>query len=50
LGYILYQSRPNEEDEIVACGGRSLRGAKFNYTVIELKILGVVEARNKYRY
>jgi len=30
LGYILYQSRPTGEDGIVACGGRSLRGAELN--------------------
>jgi len=42
LGHILYQSRPNGENGIVACGGKNLRGAEFNYTVTELEMLGVV--------
>jgi len=46
----LTQSRPNKEDGIVACGGRSLRGAEYNYTVTELEMLSVVEALNKYRH
>jgi len=45
--FILYQSRPNEDDGIVACGGRSLQRAEFNYTVTELKMLSVVDALNK---
>jgi len=50
IGFLLTQSRPNREDGIVACGGRSLRGAEYNYTVTELEMLGVVEAINKYRH
>jgi len=50
LGYILYQSRPNEPDGIVACGGRSLRGPEFNYTVTELEMLSIIDALNKYRH
>jgi len=44
IGFLLTQSRPNKEDGIVACGGRSLRGAEYNYTVTELEMLSVVEA------
>jgi len=50
VGYILYQSRPNEPDGIVACGGRSLRAPEFNYTVTELKMLSIVDALNKFRH
>jgi len=50
IGYILYQSRPNDVDGIVACGGRSLRGTKFNYTVTELEMLSIIDALNKYRH
>jgi len=50
IGYILYQSRPNEADGIVACGGRSLRGPEFNYTVTELEMLSIIDALNKYRH
>jgi len=41
IGFLLTQSRPNKEDGIVACGGRSLRGAEYNYTVTELEMLSV---------
>jgi len=50
IGFLLTQSRPNREDGIAACGGRSLRGAEYNYTVTELEMLSVVEALNKYRH
>jgi len=50
IGYILYQSRPNEPDGIVACGRRSLKGPEFNYTVTELDMLSIVDALNKYRH
>jgi len=50
IGYILYQSRPNEPDGIVACGGRSLREPKFNSMVTELEMLSTVDALNKYRH
>jgi len=43
IGYILYQSSPNEADGIVECGGRSLRGQEFNYTVTELEHCRCVE-------
>jgi len=46
----LYQSRPNKAGGIVACGGRSLRGPEFNYTVTELEMLSLVDALNKYRH
>jgi len=49
ISYILYQSRPNEPDGIVACGGRSLRGPDFNYTVTELKMLSIVDELNEYK-
>jgi len=49
LDHILEQSRPTKEGGIVACGGRSLRGADLNYTVTELEMLSVVEALNKNR-
>jgi len=50
IGFILYQSRPNEVDGIVVCGGRSLPGAEFNYTVTEIEMLSVVDALNKYQH
>jgi len=50
IGYILYQSRPNEPDGIVAFGGRSLSGPEFNYTVTEFEMLSIVDALNKYRH
>jgi len=50
IGYVLLQSRPEGEDGIIACGGRSLRGAEFNYTVTELEMLSVVEALERYRH
>jgi len=46
----LYQSRSNEPDGIVACGGRSLRGPEFHYTVSKLEMLSIVDALNKYRH
>jgi len=50
ISYILYQSRPNEPDGIVACGRRSLKGPEFNYTVTELEMLSIVDTLSKYRH
>jgi len=50
IGYILMQSRPNEPDGIVACGGSSLRGPEFTCTVTELEMLSIVDALNKYKH
>jgi len=50
IGFLLTQSRTGQEDGIVARGGRSLRGAEYNYSVTELEMLSVVEALNKYRH